>query len=63
MHGIIITKKRNRGLVLHFCMRQSCKYLWDTVFMSDHTNDVIQGEQGVTLDLGVDVLALGTQCQ
>lgn len=31
--------------------------------MSDHADNVIQGEQGVTLDLGVDVLALGTQCQ
>lgn len=44
-------------------MRQNCRYLWDTVLMSDHADNVIQGEQGVTLDLGVYVLALGTQCQ
>lgn len=34
-------------------------YLRDAVFVGDHFDDVVEGQQGVTFQLGVDVLALG----
>ena len=38
-------------------------YLGYTVLVSDHSYDVVQGQQGVALDLGVDVLALSADRQ
>ena len=38
-------------------------YLGDAVLMGDHAHNVVQGQQGVALDLGVDVLALGADGQ
>lgn len=38
-------------------------HLRDAVLMSDDTDDVIQREQGVALDLCVDVLALSAHSQ
>lgn len=38
-------------------------YLRDTVLMCDDPDDVIQGQQGVTLDLSVDVLALSADSE
>ena len=37
--------------------------LWQTVLVRDHAHDVVQRQQTVALDLGVDVLALGTASQ
>ena len=34
-------------------------YLSDAVIVGDHLDDVVQGQQGVTFQLGVDVFALG----
>lgn len=38
-------------------------HLRDAVLMGHHTDDVVQWEQGVTLDLSVDVLALSAHSQ
>ncbi|TNN41327.1 hypothetical protein EYF80_048501 [Liparis tanakae] len=38
-------------------------YLGDAVFVGDDPHDVVQGQQGVALDLRVDVLALGADGQ
>ena len=32
-------------------------YLWNCVPVTDHVDNVVQGEEGVTLNLSVDVLA------
>ena len=34
-------------------------YLWNAVWVRDDADDVVERQQRVTLDLGVDVLALG----
>ena len=34
-------------------------YLWYAVWVCDNPDDVIQGQDRVTLELGIDVLALG----
>lgn len=54
------------------CFARSCpengsvrrsSHLRDAVLMGHHPHDVIQRQQGVTLDLCVDVLALGADSQ
>ena len=40
-----------------------CSYFRDAVFMGDHPHNVVQGQQGVALDLSVHVLALGADGQ
>lgn len=40
------------------CPSGQAAHLGDAVFMSDHTNDVVEREQGVALDLSVHILAL-----
>ena len=35
-------------------------YLWDGIFVADHGDDIVEGEEAVALDLRVHVLPHGT---
>ena len=59
----VINLKRdcaNHNSIFSFKMHGWIPYLWDGIFVADHGDDIVEGEEAVALDLRVHVLPHGT---